>query len=136
MPRKKGQDTFDPAYCEQLINHMERGKSFASFAGAIGVTFKTLYNWEKTYPEFLQAKEIGRAKGLNFDESVLTDGVLGKIRGYNIAAHKWKMANMYKWTERAEVTEKSVSGKPLKELIEDAKLVLASAESELLGGQE
>lgn len=98
---------FKKKYCSMLIDHMSRGLSFDSFAGVLGVTRATIYNWVKDFPEFLDAKSIGRSKGLLFDEELLTKGAEGKQRGYNIAAHKWKMANMYKWSERQTVDEKS-----------------------------
>lgn len=97
-------DTFEEQYCEMLIEHMSRGLSFQSFAGKIGVCKKTLDNWVARHDSFLRAKEIGRAKGLLYDELLLTNGTEGKVRGYNISAHKWKMANMYRWTERVEQT--------------------------------
>lgn len=93
---------YDPKYCEMLIEHMSEGLSFDSFAGVLGVTRATIYNWANDYPEFLDAKSIGRQKGMLFDEKLLTKGTQGKQKGYNIAAHKWKMANMYKWSDRVE----------------------------------
>jgi hypothetical protein len=41
---------------------MEGGLSFESFAGAIDVWKSTLYEWEKQFPEFSDAKKRGEAK--------------------------------------------------------------------------
>lgn len=52
---------YDAAFCEQLLHHMAGGLSFESFAGVIGVSKKTLYNWldTKENVDFLHAKERG-----------------------------------------------------------------------------
>lgn len=50
---------YEEKYCEMLIEHMEQGLSFESFAGFIGCASSTLYNWEKDNPEFLEAKKVG-----------------------------------------------------------------------------
>jgi hypothetical protein len=60
--------SYDPKYCDELIEHCTGGLSFESFAGAIGVCFKTLYNWADKHPEFLQAQKIGEAKAMLFWE--------------------------------------------------------------------
>lgn len=70
-PRMGRPSLYKPEYCEQLIQHMEwDGKSFESFAAAINVGIRTLYVWEKEYPEFLQAKEIGMAKAQAYWEEI------------------------------------------------------------------
>lgn len=53
---------YDPAFCDLLAAHFEEGYSYESFAGVVGVCKATLYNWEKTYPEFLDAKKANEAK--------------------------------------------------------------------------
>lgn len=50
---------YTPEYCEQLIEHMAGGLSYESFAGLLRVSKQTLYTWEKQYPDFLDAKEVG-----------------------------------------------------------------------------
>jgi len=51
---------YEPKYCEMLIDHMEQGLSFESFAGVVGTCRSTLYNWADSHPEFLDAKSRGR----------------------------------------------------------------------------
>lgn len=53
---------YDPAYCEALANHFSGGFSYESFAGVVGVSKQTLYDWEKAHPEFLDAKKDNEAK--------------------------------------------------------------------------
>lgn len=111
-------------YCQALLDHMEQGLSFLSFAGTIGVCFDTLYEWERVHPEFSEAKKRGVAMSLAWDEKLLNKGTEGKQRGYNIAAHKWKMANRYKWTERHEMKIEDLSQKDTEELKREAALLV------------
>lgn len=109
---------------KMLIEHMENGLSYLSFAGKIRVAFKTLYEWEKEYPEFKEAKEIGLSLSLLWDEALLNKGTEGKQRGYNAASHKWKMTNRYKWSDRSEVEYKTTEKMDLDELKKEAARLL------------
>lgn len=115
---------YKPEYCQMLIDHMSEGLSFLSFAGVVSVSYDTLYEWEKVHPEFSDAKGIARAKQLIWDERLLNKGSQGSQRGYNAAAHKWKMANAHKWTDRVEHTERSVKGMTDEELEAEARALL------------
>lgn len=53
-------------YAEQLVKHMAQGYSYESFAGAIGVHRSVMYDWEKRYPKFAEAKALA------FDKCRLT----------------------------------------------------------------
>ena len=53
---------YDPAYCDQIIAHMQDGASMLSFAAEIGVSRATLNVWKDEHPEFLEAVEVGKAK--------------------------------------------------------------------------
>ena len=63
---------FQYKFCKDLVDHMTTGLSYASFAGVVGVNRDTLYQWEKRYPEWKLAKEIGWEKSrLYWDKRVL-----------------------------------------------------------------
>ena len=115
---------YNPAFCQMLIEHMRGGLSYLSFAGKVEVAFKTLFEWEKDYPEFKEAKEVGMALSILWDESLLNKGTEGKVRGYNAAAHKWKMTNRYKWSDRSEVEYKTTEKMDLDELKKEAARLL------------
>lgn len=51
---------YDESMPMALINHMAKGYSYKSFAGIIGVNLDTMYNWERLFPEWKNAKEHGK----------------------------------------------------------------------------
>ena len=102
-------EEYKPEYCELLIQHSEEGFSFESFAGRIGVTPKTIYNWEQKYPEFLQAKTIAKQKMLYADEQVLNAGAKGLIENYHGASQVFKMKAVHKWRDTQVVEQSSVN---------------------------
>jgi hypothetical protein len=67
-------------YCISIVEHMAKGNSFESFAGRVGVCFDTLYHWTHQYPEFSEAKKVGLAKLLLFDEDLGKAGVAGQLK--------------------------------------------------------
>lgn len=108
---------YKPEYCDMLINHMAEGRSIESFAGVVGVCFKTVYNWQKEYPDFLQAFKTGNAKRFDYFEKVgleglhtirETDGEGGSYsKAINAAVYKLFMANLFGWTDKKEVKEET-----------------------------
>jgi hypothetical protein len=54
--------TYDPSYCERVIQHMATGASVASFAAEIEVARATINNWMEQHEEFLEAVSIAKAK--------------------------------------------------------------------------
>ncbi len=102
MPAGRPSD-YDPAFCEQLIEHMSKGFSFEAFGGVIGVARATLYNWEEAHPEFLDAKRIGQSRSQHFWEG---KGIDGLDQGKNFNATTWifAMKNRFNWTDRVDQT--------------------------------
>lgn len=106
---------YDPIYCEQLISHMEQGLSYEAFAGFLGVSKQTLYDWEKANPAFLDAKEIGIQKSRMFWEKLGIDHILNvsenygkdagsKSKSLNAAVWCFNMKNRFRWTDRQEIS--------------------------------
>jgi len=118
-------------FCEMLLDHFREGLSFNAFAAKAGVCFDTIHEWVKVHKEFSDAKAKGKAILLEWDEKMLNRGLQGNQRGYNIAAHKWKMTNVHKWSERSEVVTRSADKLSLEELKAEArKLLNQGAEDE------
>jgi hypothetical protein len=51
---------YDPAYCDDVLDYGEQGKSRAWIAATIGVSRQTLHNWEAANPQFLDAMTRAR----------------------------------------------------------------------------
>lgn len=122
-----------------LIEHMASGLSFESFAAVVKVTFATLYNWEKDYPDFFDAKNRAYAESMLYWERIGREGV-SDITEYNedgkpifkksINAAMWifNMKNRFKhaWKDKHEVevaktSENLLEGKTEQEIIKLGK---------------
>lgn len=66
---------FSQEYPAMLVLHMAQGLSYESFGGLISVDKGTLYNWEKQFPEFFNAKREAVLKCLLFWEKLGIDGI-------------------------------------------------------------
>lgn len=101
---------YKPEYAEKLIEHMARGLSYESFAGACRVTQKTLYNWEQKHEEFAKAKELAVAANRAFWERVGMEGMTGEFEKFNSAIWIFNMKNRFGWTDKRETkTEHTVT---------------------------
>lgn len=102
--------SYKEEYCEQLIKHMAEGLSFESFAGAVGVSKQTLYDWAAANPEFLDAKQRG------FEVSRLTWERIGlkitKAGEGNATAFIFNMKNRFKeeWRDKVETEHSGEMG--------------------------
>lgn len=95
---------YDPKYCEMLIEHMGEGYSFDSFAGGIGVSIKTLYNWKDLHDKFLHAQREGQSKSLKKFEEIAMGQMSGKIQGSAAVLIFW-MKNRFNWTDKKEIEQ-------------------------------
>lgn len=115
---KPGQPTkYSPDHCDTLIAHMEKGYSFESFAGTIGVTRATLYNWADIHPQFMDAKNAGLEKGRLFWERLSILAAAGKLPGFNATAWIFTMKNRFGWRDKIE--HSGDEKKPVRIIIED-----------------
>jgi hypothetical protein len=53
--------SYDPEFADRVIPFMADGYSLTAFAGEIGVSRQTIYNWAERHPEFLDAVKTGEA---------------------------------------------------------------------------
>lgn len=88
---------YKPEYCELLIEHMSKGLSFEAFAGAVGVAKQTLYNWEKQFPEFLDAKAIGSGQSQIFWENLGINHVITRSESFGQGVSESKSLNASVW---------------------------------------
>lgn len=83
--------SYRPELCEMLVEHMASGLSYETFAATIGTSRRTIYGWEKIYPEWEEAKAIGKEASRLFYEQAGRDGMLGKIKKFNAATFIFTM---------------------------------------------
>lgn len=51
---------YDPAFCEQIIEHCQDGSSLSSFAASIRVARSSLNEWAEHHPEFSEALKTAK----------------------------------------------------------------------------
>ena len=56
---------YDPAYCDQVIELGNQGKSIEQIAAKLGVSTRVIFDWKDKHPEFLHA--LDQAKELELD---------------------------------------------------------------------
>jgi len=94
-------------YCEMLIDHMERGLSYESFAAKLRVTRDCLYKWEKMHPNFLYAKKTGKELMLLFFEELGIQAMAGKIKNFPNSTYIFTVKNKCGWKDTIENEIKS-----------------------------
>ncbi len=62
---------YDPGYCDKVIACLAQGHSVTGFAGEIGVSRATVFNWANEYPEFFDALKAGQSAATKFWEAIL-----------------------------------------------------------------
>lgn len=113
-------------FCQKLIDHMSEGFTYEAFAGKVAVNLDTLYQWEKDYPSFSEAKKIGRAAQQSANEKLIQDIAKGKIRNGNATAAIFILKNCHPktWRDRHEIDHRDLGKKTLEELKEEARRLL------------
>lgn len=66
-------------YCQQLIKYMATGMPYETFAAEIGVDRDTLYEWEKKYKAFSDAKKIAKEQQYKQLASIGMAGMTGRM---------------------------------------------------------
>ena len=97
--KKLGRPTeYRPEFCEKLIEHFREGYSYESFGAEVGVSFQTVYAWEKKHKAFLEAKKKGRALQIKFWEKEGRKAMWGG-KAMNPAIFIFTMKNICKWSD-------------------------------------
>ncbi len=114
-----GQPTkYKPEYCDALIVHLTGGLSFESYAGVIGVSRDSLYEWAKRHRAFSDAKKIGEMRGLLWWETISKAAMLGKpvkdrntgemyeFKNFNTTVWVFCMKNRFGWRDGIDIKGK------------------------------
>jgi hypothetical protein len=94
---------YDPAYCDQIIEHMKDGASITSFAAEIDVARSTINEWIAAHPDFSEACARAKAKCAAWWEK--TNRNLAATGTGNQGACKLGLTNMAPddWRDKSEV---------------------------------
>ena len=131
MEKKKnpvGRPTkYKPQYCQELIDHMTKGLSYECFIPSDQyVRTSTLYEWEKKFPDFSEAKATAFHKNRIFWESIGVNQASGIVQHDvpgNATAYVFNMKNRFNWSDKRQVTieDNSKYDEQLKALKEQLK---------------
>lgn len=91
---------YDPAYCDQVNDHMRDGASLTSFAAEIDVARSTINEWMAAHPEFSEACARAKAKSAAWWEKANRN--LAATGEGNAGACKLGLLNMGRddWADR------------------------------------
>jgi helix-turn-helix resolvase-like protein len=97
-PPKRGRGrptTYDPSFCDRVIELGEEGKSKAQIARALGCSRKSMYLWMKVHPEFAEAMEEAEFAAMGWFEDV---GQVGLSMGnkFNASLYSYLMKNRFR----------------------------------------
>jgi hypothetical protein len=70
--------SYDPKFCEMLIDHMAKGYSFESFGSVTDTCKDTLYEWVKVHPEFSDSRKKALDKNRFWWETQAIENILNK----------------------------------------------------------
>lgn len=95
---------YKPEYCQKLIDIMSEGFSYEAAAAKIGVNKTTLYEWEKHFEEFSNAKEQAFEMNRVFWESAGIEGLWNEKdeRQLNNTVWVFNMKNRFGWRDKVE----------------------------------
>lgn len=94
---------------------MAQGYSIEAFAGHIGVSKQTVYNWQTDHQEFLDAVKVAQSRCQEYWEKIGMNGMLGLqlkdkdgkpivTKNFNAVMWIFNMKNRFRWTDRNDVT--------------------------------
>lgn len=94
---------YQKAYCDRVIELGRLGYHHEEMASELGVTRKTLYNWQKQHPAFESAMEIADTHSSAWWASVPRREITGELEG-RVCATKWvfSMKNKCGWVDKHE----------------------------------
>ncbi len=111
---KRGRPTeYDPAYCEQVVEHGKLGKSFETFAIKVGVHRTTLYDWCERHPDFAYARKVSAEARADWWEELITQGAAGLLPNFSAAATIFALKQQG-WKDKQELELSGRDGEAIK----------------------
>lgn len=99
--------SYDPEYCERVVEFGRDGKSLTWIATELGVVKQTIHNWMKEFPEFLDAMTRAKELSQRWWEDKGQDGL--ERQGFNSSVWSRSMAARFPDDWR-EIKGSEVSG--------------------------
>ena len=99
-------------YCDHIVEAMATGLSAEAATAKIGISARSLFNWQRRHPEFLQAIQEGRQKCLlSWEERVIgiANSEPGNLQAVTLALKNRSRA-AYGWHLDAQRMEHSGPG--------------------------
>lgn len=103
---------YKPEFCQVVIDLGKQGASKVEMAATIGVSRATFDNFEKEYPEFLEAVKQAVVFSQGFWERKGREATFGLVPGFNATAWTFNMKNRFKedWRDRVEQEHTGANG--------------------------
>lgn len=113
--------TYDPAYCDEVVELGKAGKSKAQMAAHFDVSRQTIDNWAADQEEFLEALNRAMAHCQAWWETKGAEGM--EKPGFNAAVWKKSVEARFRedYTERKELT--GASGGPMEHRVIERHII-------------
>lgn len=104
---------YSETYCNEVIDFLSMGHSVTAFAGHIGVSRSSIFEWAKEHPEFSDALKVGQAKATATWESALLK--IAKDGGGNATAAIFGLKNRASedWADKVQTELTGKDGGPV-----------------------
>ena len=97
---------YEPRFSQLIKGHLAEGAPIETFGVThAGVSKKTVYDWAKKHPEFLNAMEEGRDLCYAFWAKMGRKLAVGKIKHGNAAVWSFTMKNLNGWSDKVDVRD-------------------------------
>lgn len=128
---------YQPAYCEQLVEHMSEGASLLSFAAEIDVDRSTLTEWAKVHPEFSTAVTRGKAKCAAWWERIGRNLAMTGEGNATLVVFGLKNMGAEEWADRQSLEHTGKDGGPIQTeatVSDDLRQALDAIAGKITGG--
>jgi len=109
--------TYDPAYCEKVIELGRIGKSVEQIASGLNVSLRVLYDWRDKHEEFMHAMELAKQHELDWWETMAQTHMVENKESDKLNASIWsrsmaaRFPKKYRESTKTEIT--GADGAPL-----------------------
>jgi hypothetical protein len=108
--RKVGRpSTYDPAYCDRIIEFAREGKLPEQWAARLGTTKQSLHNWADEHPEFFDAFQRAKLLSQEWWMNLAQTQALNPSAQYNFNAVKFMLSAAFGMREGTDVKQE-ISG--------------------------